>query len=414
MLDRLREFLRPFYLRSVYFPLFPHRKPAYFDDCWRYPDFHPDAAGRGRPLVLFLPMNDWHTRRQRTQHLAFGLSRRGYRCVYLNPHLGREFPQGFDRNRPTRVTQLAPNLLELHVHLPREPVFHHRLLTVEESRSIAQAASELIDRIGPSRIAQIVAFPLWSAAAQLIREQHRAPIVYDCHDYLPGFTRMSPEIVDREPDTFRTSDLVVCSSASLVERAAKFAHNPPVLIRNAADAELLEIPRTAPATVTAGYIGALDSWLDLASIEAAAQAHPEWRFHLIGRLERDAVRKLAARPNIHLFGEVPFGQLGQHLSAFTVGVIPFLLNPLIEATDPIKVYEYLAAGLPVVAADLPELRRFGHLVARYSDAPDFVRKLEHAVGNESDALVAERRAAASQETWDQRVDQLAMQLDAIC
>jgi len=418
MLDRVRELIRPFYLRHVYFRLFPDRKPPYFSACWEYPDLDFETAAFQRdpkPVVLFLPMNDWHTRIQRTQHLARALSERGYRCIYLNPHLGREFPRSFSKRQPLRVTRLAEDLFELHVPLPREPVFHHRLLTGGESARITSAVTELLDKFGSTNLVQILAFPVWLEAALVLRDRHQAPILYDCHDYLPGFSGIAQPIVDLEPDTFRKSNRILCSSTKLLERANSFApHTPAILLRNAASSGFLNLgrlPRTPASPVTIGYIGALDSWFDVASFQAAAVAHPEWQFQLIGRIENEGVRRLREFTNVEFLGEIPFRQLGPFLASFAVATIPFVLNPLIDATDPIKAYEYLAVGIPVVSANLPELDRFGGLVCRYKDPADFVQKLEYAIANDSAELTGRRRAAAAQETWEKRADLLAAAME---
>ncbi len=416
MLKRLREYVRPFYLRNIYFPLFPRRKPPYFDACWEFPPVRPEPDGG--PVVVFLPMNDWHSRMQRTQHLTLALAKRGYRCVYLNPHLGREFPGRFRPDHAAQVTQLHPGLFELHVHLPREPVFHHRLLSAEETSLLAHAARGLLHQLGPSRIVQIVSLPVWMKLAQILRQSHSAPIVYDCHDYLPGFRGIAPAILQVEPELFRTSDLVICSANALRERAQSFGvpESHCVLIRNAAAAEFLTTNCAEPKPahpIRVGYVGALDSWFDVESLHAAAAAHPEWQFHLAGRVENPAVGKLSSFPNVHLAGEISFSRLPELLCSFTVAIIPFLLNPLIRATDPIKVYEYLAAGLPIVSSELPELERFGDLIARYRDPPDFVRKIELAARQNDAITVEQRREAARRATWEQRAAELAGHIEAL-
>jgi glycosyltransferase involved in cell wall biosynthesis len=417
MMGGIRERIRPWYLRRFFYPLHPERKPSYFDACWNFPEYVPLPDSRpcaDLPLILFLPMNDWHARTQRTQQLARALSALGYTCVYLNPHLGREFPDGYRAGRAERMIVLGPNLFELHVHLPREPVFHHRCLMPDEVDAVAGAVTRALVRLDARKVVQMVAFPLWLEVARTVRDGFRAPVFYDCHDYLPGFQGIARSILDLEPALFRESDRVLCSAQSLVERARQIAapETPCMLLRNAAADEFFEVRPADDGAVTIGYVGALDTWFDAGSVAFAARAHPEWRFELIGRVEDARIRGLESLPNVHFAGEVAFAGLPGRLAQFRVGVIPFLISPLIEATDPIKAYEYLAAGLPVVSAALPELQRFREVVSFYSGAADFMAKLEDAVAAPQEPA-QKRRNAARAETWAFRAEELSRWIQSI-
>ena len=79
-LRSVKEAVRPFYLRWLYFPLFRGSRPAHFQDCWTYPVDELNPAAGVPPELLFLPMTDWHTRIQRTQHLARTFAAAGHRC----------------------------------------------------------------------------------------------------------------------------------------------------------------------------------------------------------------------------------------------------------------------------------------------------------------------------------------------
>ena len=355
-------------------------------------------------------MNDWHTRSQRTQHLSGALARRGFPVIYVNPHLGREFPSGFRRGEDEKLLQLDTNLFELHVHLKREPVFHHRRLRKDESLRVASAVTNALQRIGATWSIQLTAFPVWLDAALTLRAEHGAPIIYDCHDYLPGYSGVAPELLELETELFRASDLILCTSTSLMKRAGSMTAAPRVLLRNAAAAEFFAITPQRPTQITIGYAGALDSWFDVDAIRYASEKRPAWRFELIGRVENAAVAALSNLPNVRLAGEIPFADLPARLALFSAAVIPFRLSALIEATDPIKAYEYLACRLPVVASAMPELKRFGDLIA-YTTPEDFLSKLDHAVGPQPPDVLWHRRQFVEAETWEARGAELAQLLE---
>ncbi len=94
----------------------------------------------------------------------------------------------------------------------------------------------------------------------------------------------------------------------------------------------------------------------------AAQRRRGASFVLIGRESGADLSALAALPNVHRLGEVPYASLPEHLAAFDVCTIPFRRTPLTEATNPVKLYEYLATGKPVVARRLPEIEPFSEVV----------------------------------------------------
>jgi O-antigen biosynthesis protein len=416
-----KEALRPYYLKWLYFHLFPERMPVYFRDCWSYPEVALSAigealgAGGGGPDVVFLPMTDWHTRIQRTQHLARSYAARGHRCFVLNPHLGREFPGPPCGRERIEVRQLAPGIVELHVQLPREPVFHHRLLSVGESAAVGRLAGEALAAAGVRNPIQMVSFPLWQQTAERLRKRFGGWLIYDCHDVLEGFTGIAPSLVEAEAAAMRSSDLVLFSSGALKQsHTARDAglKEKSVLVRNGVDQTMLErgseggARRRPGAARVAGYAGALDWWFERDWLAHAASAHPEWRFALAGRVEDAAIDGLRQYPNIEFAGEVTYVELPQYLERCDAGLIPFQRNALTMGTNPIKLYEYFAFGLPVVATRLPELEPFEDLVYFADSAPRFTAALERALSETDGDLRRQRQAIARQETWAARVDSI--------
>jgi glycosyltransferase involved in cell wall biosynthesis len=408
-----KELVRPYYLRWLYFPLFPKSKPEYFDKPWKNQtcEIGPGLAGlfpeeSQPPTFVLLPMTDWHARFQRTQHLALQLAAMGHRCVILNMHLGRQFPAPWRRGKPALCTRLMEQVAEAHVQLPREPVYHDRTLTREESSLVAEALGGALRELGATTVVQIVSFPLWLDAARRLRGEFDAPVIYDCHDNLPAFDNVAREIVALESELASEADRVVFSSESLRREASArlgVSQAKCTVIRNAAESGHFSPaePESGQPPVI-GYFGALAGWFDGSWIAEAARAHPEWRFQLIGRIEDPSLERLRRYPNIELTGEVPYARLPGLARRFSAGVIPFRIDRLTSSVDPIKVYEYFACGLPVVSSRLSELARFGDLVKMADDAAAFVRLLEAALGEDSAELRARRMAAAREESWGRR------------
>ena len=351
-------------------------------------------------------MSDWHARLQRTQHLASTLAARGHDCYYFNPHLGRQYDKLYLLDPRPRAGELRAHLSELHVRLPTEPVYHHRLLAPRETERLADALQPLAGRHGTG-VVQVVSFPTWGDAAMLLRERHGWPIVYDCHDLLEGFGNIARQIVDAEPAMLERADYVVFSSDYLrqaYEHRARLRPDRIALLRNAVDARFA--PARTSGRPVAGYIGALQDWFDAEAVRAAATANPEALFRIVGRVEHQPARALASLPNIELAGEAPHDRLPEFLSGFTIGLIPFVVNELTRAANPIKMYEYFSAGLPVVSTRLPEVERYADLVYIADSADDFARQVTRAL-KEDDADLRKRRIELARgETWDRRADEL--------
>lgn len=416
---RLVERLRPYYLRLLLFRLFPASKPPSFSQCWDYPylELKPDESGPlpvapvqgDRPDVLFLPMTDWHSRIQRTQQLAIALSSLGHRCFILNPHLGRQFAATPTAHRPTRIAFLPERITEIHIALPGEPVFHHRLLRAGESELLRREVVQVLRRCGTSRLIVVASLPTWAECAALLKDDFPGVSVYDCHDWLDGFSNMSPEIASHEPKAMEEFDAVLFSSLRLQEEFRQLAPvtvRTGMLLRNGVPPwPPFSGPRAAEKVV--GYVGAIEDWFDADMLESTARALPGVRFRLAGRAPASLIRRFRPISNVELLGEVPNSDLPALLATFRAAIIPFRPTRLIHFTDPIKIYEYFHFGLPVVTTCSPDCAEHAELVYYGGSRQGFERAIALALAEEDGSKESRRRSLASRATWVLRGRQLA-------
>jgi hypothetical protein len=224
----------------------------------------------------------------------------------------------------------------------------------------------------------------------------------------------APRSHDRlEAEALARVDLVVATARRLLDGARRAGARRVLYLPNACDPApfAAAAPRAAGAAEPPGlaglprpravYAGAIDSWFDAALLGEVARRLPRWGFALIGPARGRAAAVLAGLANVRLLGPRPYAALPDHFAAADAGIVPFVLDRMTHAIHPIKVYEYLAAGLPVVATPMEETAAMGAPIRLAADAAAFAAALEAAAGEGEEARAA-RRAFASRNTWDDR------------
>lgn len=185
-------------------------------------------------------------------------------------------------------------------------------------------------------------------------------VVYDMIDAPLHFAPVPPRLVPRWEHLLRRADRVVVTSRALGSLATAAGAREATLIGNGVEADRFDPDRVAPAALPGdpaapalGYVGSLHSWLDVPLVAALARACPEARVVLVGPAHPETAASLAraaaGTSNLHWMGPRPYGEVPGIVRAFRVGLIPFRRTPLTEAVNPVKLYEYAAAGVPCVA-----------------------------------------------------------------
>lgn len=260
-------------------------------------------------------------------------------------------------------------------------------------------------------------------AHDLIRELDPLVTIYYCIDDLPSSSPAARRIVPSEERLFRSADLVFVTSEKLRERAAAFSTRVH-LFPFGVNLERFEQARAAdgppPAELQAfarpivGYVGGLHQWVDQALLADVAARMPDATFALVGPAQTD-VSALERCGNVRLLGQRPHTQLPAYVKAFDVGIVPYRDTEYTANVYPTKLNEYLAMGIPVVATDLPEIRRFnrehGDVVEVASDAAAFATAVRSAIGDSSSAERARRVAVAEANSWDRRVASMMQLID---
>lgn len=163
-----------------------------------------------------------------------------------------------------------------------------------------------------------------------------------------------------------------------------------------------------------GFFGLIASWIDLKLVERCADAYPDFSFVFIGKHEVN-IESLCAHKNIFLLGEIPYAELPKYAMEFDVGLIPFEINELTIAANPLKLLEYFALGVPVVATDLPEIRKFNDLVFIAKSKNEFIELIKVALDETStESKRLKRKATAKKYSWGsiaETVSQIILKVD---
>jgi uncharacterized SAM-binding protein YcdF (DUF218 family)/glycosyltransferase involved in cell wall biosynthesis len=239
--------------------------------------------------------------------------------------------------------------------------------------------------------------------------------IYYCIDDLASSSDGARRIASSEERLFKEADLVFVTSERLRQRAARLSDHVH-LFPFGVSLERFEAVRRGtdpvPADLQAlkrpvvGYVGGLHQWVDQDLLADVATAMPDVTFALVGPEQTD-VSTLRRCANVQLLGMRQHDELPRYVKGFDAGIVPYRLTEYTANVYPTKLNEYLAMGIPVIATDLPEIRRFnashGAVVEVAGDAPAFSRAIRAALHDSSAPDVQRRVAVAAKNSWASRI-----------
>lgn len=378
----------------------------------------------GDPVVVWVTDVHWDGVWYGAQHLASRLAERGFRVLFCEVPVSVLSPLR-DRRRLRQLThrlrRAGANLaVDAPVGIP--PQDHPRMLAVN-ARVYARRVERVLSRLGWGPPAIIVGRSTYSwRLAALFPD---AEFVANLSDTTWPFDRGEAE---EQRARLTTADAAFCVSQPLVDKAAEAGVRRTLLLPQGVDVESVQAAaaRGPDAAVSAvggpviGCLGNLTPRTDFALIDRLAAARPDWQFVLVGaagvlfrELEGDLAAAgvgLDARDNVHRLPPCSPDAVGAVVAAFDVAWVPYVWNEFNEASNPLKVWEYLAVGVPVVAPAFPALERMVPLVSlvpRDGGDADWLKELDAALAEAGTAARDARRAFAAANTWDSRADTLA-------
>ena len=237
-------------------------------------------------------------------------------------------------------------------------------------------------------------------------------LVFRINDEVSGFEGNSSFIVKRYQDAIQSADLVITTAKGLYNRNVNLdckalylpnGVNPDDFVGNFLEPEEYKgIP--SPRIL---YTGVIATWFDQELLIQCAKKFKDASFVIIGPAVVDT-SKMASVENIHLLGSKKYEELPAYLTYADVGIIPFKINKLVESVNPIKLYEYMAAGLPVVCTDWKEVREMQSPAMIAGDAGAFCEYIQRALKmKEKGELVSYARS----NSWESRFQKIVHEIE---
>jgi glycosyltransferase involved in cell wall biosynthesis len=374
--------------------------------------------------IVCVGFADWDTELLTNQHHLMSRLAQDNRVLFIES-LGLRKPQiaGRDvkrivkrlrrgvqapRRAPEGVDVLSPLVLPLHAQ-PAVRAINARLLP-----ALVKRATKRLGFRNPI---------LWGYVPQaeaLLDTLEPELVVYHCVDDIAAQPGVDAASFRAAEERFaRRADLVLASAPALAHRMRTLNDNV-LFAPNVADTEAFATAlrpgpvddgvAALPRPVIAFTGAVVATKLDVPLIVELAQLRPGWSFALVGPTGMGDpgtdVSALRPVPNVHLLGGRTHDELPAVLRGADVGIIPYASNQLTASIFPMKVYEYLAAGLPVVATDLPALEGVEGVV-RAADAARMAAALDDALARNSPPERAARSEQASSHSWGTRLTEIA-------
>lgn len=247
-------------------------------------------------------------------------------------------------------------------------------------------------------------------------------LVYYCTDEWSKFNYVNGQrVADDERRLCQRADIIFATARALVESKGKWnpeTHLAPHGVDHPLFAKALDPQLPVPDDIKSlprpliGFYGTLQDWVDLDLIAHLAQRRPEWSIVLIGTALVDLAPILKFK-NVHYLGRKPHSMLPNYCKEFSVGMLPQKVNQLTLHMNPIKLREYLCAGLPVVSVALPEVAYYSNICSVARTYDEFEAAVAAAISSDTPEKRRQRSDSMKSETWQKRVENLRMHVSRV-
>lgn len=370
------------------------------------------------PAIIALAPNSWEGQWVNRQQLLSRLGRR-FRILYSpggwfswdrhSPQWRQASVKGSIQSTDNIWVDHSPRYL---LRVPKFPLLDSLVLRLQVRRW-----RRLVG--GHNPLVAYLFHPTFYPYLQALKPDFIVYHTYDLFDHTPGW---NAQLEDYEQRLLAEADLVIASSDAMAQGLQKKGRQAIRVLPNGADVTAFFRAQTEPEPTDLaaiphprlGYIGSLHPHVDYGLVATLAQHQTDWHFVFVGgkvshpdaRAEAE-LHACQALPNVHFLGFKQHYQVAAYVVNMDVNLLCYRLSDesWIRASYPLKLHEYLAAGWPVVSADIASVRPFAAVVRIASGVEDWhqaiCQALEGGVGDPE-----QRRQVANQNSWEARVQVL--------
>lgn len=338
--------------------------------------------------IIYFPMIAWSWMKQRPQHIMSSFAKLGYTCAYITP-----------QNRG--VIEVVGNK------------------EIEPNLFLCQNEEEMAKVIKGSD--EIWIYTTWFMH-QIYKQKHPDfKVIYDIVDHVPFLSNYKGIGEIYHKHLIEQSEIIICTAENLYNKV-KDERKDVIYIPNGVVVEDFSenkftkmkdieniINKGKPIV---GYYGALAHWFDWELFNKVAESRQEYNFVLIGCDYDGSINKhLIKRNNVFYLGLKSYEDLVSYSKCFDVATVPFKINDITDACSPVKIFEYMAAGIPILSTPLKECKKY-KLVNIADDIYDYLKNLDYIIDSmEKEVTKDELIECAIENSWESRVKQIIEKME---
>lgn len=341
----------------------------------------------GKSVFIFPPPSSpWGYLFQRPHQLAIEISKRGYPVLYCVDTSFSEAPDWYVRGIVT---------IKEHLYLYNDGNSGKYLNNIKNP----------------------IIWQYWPSQDEFLKTFNReVPVIYDCIDHISTFLSYNGIKKDHLQSLTRAN--IVLATADNILKSIQKIRKDCMLVPNAVRFEDFEKTKTSDTfgfnkqrekyDIIVGYYGAIAEWIDFDLIEKCARNNPKWLFVFVGEKYPNVIPPKLS--NIVFLPRQSYSRLPLLLDNIDVAILPFKLNDITNNTSPVKIFEYMASGTPIVSTPLIEVVKYPEiLIANNADSfQNQINKANRLKNNNS--FIQSLKYRSLQNTWEKRLDLVIFEL----